>query len=182
MSSTAVSIASTNQLPALQWNLGLNQLLETNRGYLRRTLRLLGVPSFDLDDALQEVFLVVFQRLHEYKDQSRARSWLYAICFRVAGTKRRKRARYAERLLEDPEFPVHATQLDRVVIEEALALGQQLLQRLRPEQRDVFWLYEVEGRSMPEVARMVSCPLQTAYSRWHRAKRRIQQEVNSIRQ
>lgn len=157
-------------------------MLAQHRAYMRRTLILVGVPRIDLDDALQDACLVVFQRLHEYKDRGRVRSWLYAICIRVAGAKRRQRAHLAARLAEDRELPVHATQLDRVVTEEALTLGQQLLRRLRPEQRDVFWLYEVEGRSMPEVARMVGCPLQTAYSRLHQARRRILQEVNRVRQ
>jgi RNA polymerase sigma-70 factor (ECF subfamily) len=48
-----------------------------------------------------------------------------------------------------------------------------LLQALPVEQRDVFWLYEVEELPMSEIARALNCPLQTAYSRLHKARERI---------
>ncbi|HXK20478.1 MAG TPA: sigma factor, partial [Polyangiaceae bacterium] len=37
--------------------------------FVWRSLRRLGVPSADVDDALQEVFLVVHRRIAEYEDR-----------------------------------------------------------------------------------------------------------------
>lgn len=136
---------------------------------------MLGVPEGDLDDALQEVFLVVFQRMRDYEERGRVRAWLYSICTRVVWTRRRVMRRRREDLMEYPEANavVEPVQHDRVVDMEALALGHQLLQGLPPEQRDVFWLYEVEELPMSEIARAIDCPLQTAYSRLHKARERI---------
>ena len=44
---------------------------------------------------------------------------------------------------------------------------------LRPEQRDVFILYEIEQLTMPQVADLLSCKLQTAYSRYKAAKEQV---------
>src|SRR5262245_35284280 len=60
---------------------------------------------------------------------------------------------------------------------EALELGWRLLQQLPEEQREVFVLYEVEDMSMPEIARALDCPLQTAYARLYAARARILAQV-----
>jgi RNA polymerase sigma-70 factor (ECF subfamily) len=152
----------------------LRRMFEEHGAFVCRSLRMLGVPEGDLDDALQEVFLVVFQRMHDYEERGRVRAWLYSICTRVVWTRRRVVRRRREELgVEIPEAATAPTQHDRVVDQEALALGHKLLQGLPVEQRDVFWLYEVEELPMSEIARSLNCPLQTAYSRLHKARERI---------
>jgi RNA polymerase sigma-70 factor (ECF subfamily) len=152
----------------------LRRMFEEHGAFVCRSLRMLGVPEGDLDDALQEVFLVVFQRMRDYEERGRVRAWLYSICTRVVWTRRRVLRRRREDLgVEVPEAATAPTQHDRVVDHEALALGHELLQALPVEQRDVFWLYEVEELPMSEIARSLNCPLQTAYSRLHKARERI---------
>ena len=59
---------------------------------------------------------------------------------------------------------------------------ESLLACLDEDKRAVFVLYELEGFSMKEVAEIVSCPLQTAYSRLHAARERLLIEArNAIR-
>jgi RNA polymerase sigma-70 factor (ECF subfamily) len=153
-------------------------VFEEHGAFVCRSLRRLGIPEGDLDDVLQEVFLVVHQRLHDYEEKGRARSWLYSICTRVARAQRRKLARHREGTALAPhEIHSAATQLAQVEDREALAWGQRLLDALPAPQREVFWLYEVEELSMAEIARALSCPLQTAYSRLHKARERILAEV-----
>jgi RNA polymerase sigma-70 factor (ECF subfamily) len=47
---------------------------------------------------------------------------------------------------------------------------QHLLAGLDEDKRNVLVLYEIEGLTMREVAEVVGCPLQTAYSRLHAAR------------
>ena len=44
----------------------------------------------DAEDALQEVFLVVHRRLHEYRGHAKISTWLHEITFRVTQNQRRK--------------------------------------------------------------------------------------------
>jgi RNA polymerase sigma-70 factor (ECF subfamily) len=145
-------------------------------------LRRLGVREDDLDDALQEVFVVVHQRLSDYQELGRMRSWLYSISARVALAQRRKSSSRRESLMPEPPEPhSQPTQHEHVEDAEALVLGHRLLALLPAEQREVFVLYEVEEMPMSEIAEALGCPLQTAYSRLHRARSRILAAVNQAR-
>lgn len=158
--------------------LRLRQLFEQHAAFVWRSLRRLGVPESDLDDVLQEVFLVVYRRLADYEERDRGRAWLYSICVRVAQTQRRTRSRRREQLSEEvPEGRVAPTQLVRVEEREALALGHRLLATLPEEQREVFVLYEIEHVPMAQIAEVLNCPLYTAYSRLRTARMKILAEL-----
>ncbi|MEY4513896.1 MAG: hypothetical protein RLZZ450_6018 [Pseudomonadota bacterium] len=156
----------------------LRVLFDEHSPFVWRSLQRLGVDTSDLDDMVQEVFLVVYQRMADYQERNRVRSWLYAICIHVAKAQRRKVTRRRENVThEPPEERLAATQLQRVEDREALAFGQKLLALLPPDQREVFVLYEVEHLPMAQIAEAIGCPLYTAYSRLRIARQRIVAEV-----
>ena len=66
-----------------------------------RLLRRLGVADAQLDDAAQDVFLVVHRRLGEFAPHSPLRSWLFAIAVRVASDYRRRGARARAESLDE---------------------------------------------------------------------------------
>jgi RNA polymerase sigma-70 factor (ECF subfamily) len=160
----------------------LRALFQEHAAFVWRSLRRLGVSDADVDDLVQEVFLVVHQRLDGYEERERARSWLYSICVRVASNQRRKLFRRREQVTsEPPEGRVSATQLQEIEDREALALGHRLLDQLPAEQREVFVLYEVEHMPMAQVAESVGCPLHTAYSRLRMARAKVLAELGRAR-
>ncbi|HKP62557.1 MAG TPA: sigma-70 family RNA polymerase sigma factor [Polyangiales bacterium] len=149
-------------------------MFEQHGAFAARILRSLGVRDADLDDLLQEVFLVVARRGGDYEELGRARSWMYSICKRVAVAGRRRHLQERAAIATHSSEPAcPATQLEHVEDAEALELCERLLNQLPPQQRLIFLLYEVEELSMPEIARQLGCPLQTAYSRLHKARARI---------
>ena len=159
----------------------LRDLFDAHGAFVCRSLRRLGVAEADLDDLAQEVFVVVYQRLSDYQERDRARGWLYVICTHVARAHRRKAFRRRENVTSEPPEGWHgATQLQTVEDREALLLGQRLLGALPPEQRVVFELYELEELPMPQIAAALGCPLQTAYSRLHKARSRLLAEVQRM--
>src|SRR4051812_35441150 len=102
----------------------LRALYEAHAAFVCRSLRRLGVAEPDLDDMLQEVFLVVYQRLSDYEERDKARAWLYSICVRVAQAQRRSRFRRRENVTAQlPEGEAAATQLQSVEDRQALELG-----------------------------------------------------------
>lgn len=160
----------------------LRDIFEQHAEFVWRTLRNLGVASAELEDATQEVFVVVHGRLAAYEERDKMRSWLYAICVRVSQRQKRRYARRRELLgAELPERASAATQQVELERREALELGQRLLAVLPAAQREVFLLYEIEHMTMAEVAALIGCPLQTAYARLHKARERVQAEVASLR-
>ena len=139
--------------------------------FVLRVLRHLGVPGSDVQDQAQEVFVAVHKGLAGFAGRSSLRTWIYGICVRVASNHRRRayvrRERAVSELPEASDPQAH----------EAFERGQRwpalqrLLDSLDAEKREVFVLYELEELPMREVAEACGCPLQTAYSRLHAARR-----------
>jgi len=158
----------------------LRAVLEEHADFIARCLRYLGVPPRDLDDALQEVFLVVHARLDELSRPEALRGWLRQIARRVAMAARRKHAQRREDLGEAPGDPP----IDPAATPEAACARRDLLLRLLDqvpdEQREVFVLYEIEEMSMREVAELIDCPLQTAYSRHRAARERLSRAAERL--
>jgi RNA polymerase sigma-70 factor (ECF subfamily) len=73
-----------------------------------------------------------------------------------------------------PEQGVDPPQEDEVERRRALALLDGALDQLDDDKRAVFVLFELEQVPMVEVAEAVGCPLQTAYSRLHAARKIVE--------
>lgn len=135
-----------------------------------RSLRRLGVPESDADDAAQHVFLTLDTRLADVPPE-RERAFLLSVAVKVAANARRKLKRCREDASDDLEqidgdpSPLRALEHRRLLAELDEALAQ-----LSEHSRSVFVLYEVEGFSLPEIARSLEIPLGTATSRLRRAR------------
>jgi RNA polymerase sigma-70 factor (ECF subfamily) len=129
------------------------------------------VRERELEDACQEVFVVVHARLADFEGRSSLRTWLYGIAVRVALNFRRKLGRRREELeAAPPEGRADADQHELVARRETLTLIERALAQLDPEKREVFALYELEGMTMAEVASTLALPENTALYRLYAAR------------
>lgn len=137
-----------------------------------RLLRRLGVREADVDDAAQQVFLALDRRLLDVPVE-RERSFLLSAAVRIAANARRqiRRSREDAGLDDESESATDDTSPERALQHRQLmAELDQALSSLSDEQRTVFVLYEIEGRSLPEIAHSLEIPLGTATSRLRRAR------------
>jgi RNA polymerase sigma-70 factor, ECF subfamily len=148
----------------------VTEIFREHGAFVWRLLRRLGVPSADLDDLTQEVFLIVHRSLPSYEEQGRLKGWLYRICVRTANQHRRKRLPSVSLDVDPLIHGVEANPEEAVQQSQARATFERLLSLLDEDRRTVFVLYEVEELPMAEVAKAIGCPLQTAYSRLHAAR------------
>jgi RNA polymerase sigma-70 factor, ECF subfamily len=149
----------------------LRTVFDEHARYVIRTLRHFGVQEADVEDVAQEVFVTVHRKLPEFEGRSKLRTWLYAICLRVASDHRRRAYVVRERPTSSP--PVDGggrSGQEPDTSLESRTFVQNLLATLDEDKRVVFVLYELEGLTMREVAETIGCPLQTAYSRLHAAR------------
>lgn len=141
--------------------------------YLWRALLGLGVRAADVDDACQEVLLVVHRRLPEFDGRS-MKSWLYAICLRVASDYRRSaRVRREVAVPDIPDAPLPPGQHAEVESREFFVRLLAALEELDEQKRGAFVLYEIEELTLREVAEALECPVQTAYSRLQSAREHV---------
>jgi RNA polymerase sigma-70 factor (ECF subfamily) len=151
------------------------QVFTTNAPFVWRALRRLGVREADVEDVCQEVFLVVHRQLAGFEARSSIRTWLYGICLRAASSYRRRPHRMREEIASTPpEESIPAPQDDDLERKRALARLDAALDELDDDKRAVFVLYELEQLSMAEIAEATGCPVQTAYSRLHAARRLVE--------
>jgi RNA polymerase sigma-70 factor (ECF subfamily) len=150
----------------------MRTIFDEHARYVIRTLRHLGIAEADVEDVGQEVFVTVHRKLPEFEGRSKLRTWLYAICLRVASDHRRRAYVVRERVTESPPVDTgERSGFEPDTSVESRAFVQQLLSELDEDKRNVLVLYEIEGLTMREVA---GCPLQTAYSRLHAARDLLQ--------
>lgn len=149
----------------------LRRIVDAQFDPLWRFLRRLGIAEGDVDDAIQEVILVLARKLSTVEERSE-RSFVFSTAFRIASDMR-KRARRRREVDEasltelpssarDPEASAHAQRL-------VLLFGGVLAQ-LSLEQRAVFVLYELEEFTMAEIADALQLPLGTVASRLRRGR------------
>jgi RNA polymerase sigma-70 factor (ECF subfamily) len=142
--------------------------------FVWRSLRRLGVRPGSLDDAAQEVFIVVHNRRLDYDGVTAARAWLFGIARRVSARHRRavsieRRAVFDERVhaAGQPDPQQAALQL------EADALVQRCLAALDEDKRCAFILAELEGFRGPEIAEALSLNINTVYARLRAARQQF---------
>lgn len=163
------------------------QVFEQCSPVVWRAMRRLGVREADIEDACQEVFVVVHRKLPEFEGRSSVKTWVYGIAVRVASDFR-KRAHVRH---ETPTEDFSSTSLgeghtngpgENAERRAALRWLDGVLANLDAEKRDVFVLYEVEQLTIAEIAEATGAPLQTTYSRLQAAKRFVDEAVKQLHQ
>ena len=134
--------------------------------FVWRCLRALGVPERALDDAAQEVFIVVHRGLDGFRGESLLRTWLYGVVRNVA-FKQARRARRKERAepLDEGIRSPDPTPSEHAQEAQAAEFVQRFAASLEQKKREVFVLALLEQLSAPEVAEMTGVPLNTVYTR-----------------
>ena len=155
------------------------QVYDEYFAFVWRTVRRLGVAERALDDAVQDVFLVVHRRLAEFEGRSTLKSWIFGIARRVAKDHRRRASRKdrGEALPEGLVDTSTASPRDSAARAEALRVLYQMLDSLDEDKREVFVLAELEQMTAPEIASAISLNLNTVYSRLRAARRAFDQAV-----
>jgi RNA polymerase sigma-70 factor (ECF subfamily) len=149
------------------------QLYREQFEFVWRMLLHFGVPAAGVEDAAQDVFVVVHRRWDDLEAHVSARSWLYGIARRIAADHRRKRSRH-ERKLEalprvGPSRDLEVEVADRELIEALEAA----LAELDPARREVFVLAEIEGLTAREIAEALGTNPNTVSSRLRAARMHV---------
>ncbi len=141
--------------------------------FVWRSLLRLGVDDSAVDDAVQDVFIVVHRKLDHFEGRAAVRTWLFAIARRIA---LRYRDRARRRAHDEPEADT-PTDLGRpdtaLSCNEALQQLQDWLDELDEDKRAVFVLSEFEQMRAPEIASMLGANLNTVYARLRAARQHV---------
>jgi RNA polymerase sigma-70 factor, ECF subfamily len=148
--------------------LDFDAVYEAEIDFVWRTLRLLGVPREQVEDAAQEAFGVIARQLPSFAGRSALRTWVYAIVHKVAANQRRGHRRKQAPLEPLGERAVMSLDAGPDVVAEALEAARRIeafCAGLDESWRGVFVLVLLEDVPAPQVAEVLSLPLNTVYSR-----------------
>lgn len=147
--------------------------------YVWLLLQRLGVRSAEVDDVLQEVFLVVHRRLSDYDPTRPMRPWLTGITVRVARRERRLVRHHREQLTESDQLG--RMQVEHETPEASLAARQrrqrvhEALDALDDDRRAIFTMRDLHGIPCPEIAEILDLPVNTVYTRLRTARQLFKQ-------
>lgn len=156
----------------------LATLYENHSAAVRQAVIHLGGGVVDVDDLVQDVFIVILRKRHSFEGRSQLSTWVYGIVVRVV-SRARQRARLRRFLrLDQVAEPAHSDTPARFFEHrEASETVFRILERISEQKRVVFVLYELEGLSGQQIAEIVGCPMKTVWTRLHHARKEFKQHL-----
>jgi RNA polymerase sigma-70 factor, ECF subfamily len=149
---------------------GFEAIYREHHPFVWRSVRRLGIPDAEVDDVVQDVFMVVHRRLGDFEGRSSVRTWLFGIAYRVVRDRRRSFAARVnrERQVEPGRPPTQPDQ--RASRHQAVLALDDMLAELDDDQRATFVMAEVLRMTAPEIAEVTEVKLNTVYSRLRRGR------------
>ena len=131
------------------------------------------------EDLLQETFLRLYREAERYDPCRPLEPWIYRIARNLAVDYLRSRKRKpAQSLTGADDAPLETEDptpgpVEEAVVREREALLREGLERLRPSQREIFVLIDMEGLKYEEVADMLGISVKAVGARLRKARRRF---------
>jgi len=155
----------------------LQRLLEKNWTWLKGLVYNVLGDIHDVDDALQEICVLVIRKIPTLREPERFRPWLATLAKRAALAWRMKQSRQPNRLGEITAAQLSDTGADSLCDKAAQnEQYQRILEavRLLPEKyREVFILKYMEDLSYADIAEILDITVTTVQIRLVRARRMI---------
>lgn len=156
------------------------EAFERELDYVYGMLQRFGARPAEIDDLLQEIFVVLHRNWAVLDTTRSLRPWLFGVAFRVVRTHRRRRARetaFAELDPEDTSPNPEAWMQGQ----ESLALLSSALRHVPGARRSVLVKHDLEGLAVVEIARELSLTKFGVYARLHKARKELASAVRRLR-
>jgi RNA polymerase sigma-70 factor (ECF subfamily) len=162
------------------------QVYSTYVDFVWRSALRLGVDEAAADDVVQQVFLVVYQKLDGFEWRSTLKTWLFAILLRVVRGHRRIVRRKSPHLAHewvDPDLAVDGsgTPHDALSRAEASRTIDVLLDSLKGDKRVVFVMAELEEMTAAEISIATGLTPSAVYSRLRAARTDFERAAAALR-
>jgi len=136
-------------------------------------LRLTG-DAAAAEERTQDAFIRAWERLRTFRGESAFATWLHRLAVNVVLMERRGSGRRERRVAPASDDPVYEQAATRPAAGERLDL-EQAIAALPAGAREVFVLFDVEGYSHEEIARMCGIAVGTSKAQLFRARRLLRE-------
>ena len=153
-----------------------NSLYDLHKVKLYNTVyRILGSHE-DAEDILQDVFIIVYQKIVTFRGEASFATWLHRIAVNACLNKIRKskpiiKSELSENeIIRDPHSIKPSAQMTSIILDQEI-------QVLPPGYRTIFILYEVEGFTHEEIGKILDISSGTSKSQLSRAKQQLRKRL-----
>jgi RNA polymerase sigma-70 factor (ECF subfamily) len=125
------------------------------------------------EDVCQEVFVVLWQKISNFRGESKFSTWLHSVASNVVLSHLRKQKNWLQRVFSIEEQGSNITHCEATVLLDDYAELDELdkhIAQLPERARLVFVLFAVEGYRHEEIANMLNMAVGSSKSQYHRAK------------
>jgi len=141
--------------------------------------RVLG-SNADIDDLIQDTFIEIFRSLPGFRGDALLSTWVDRIAVRVAYGYIARRKPETVRLSVVPDAPSRdASAEERALAREAARRLYAILDRVEANQRIAYTLHVIDGRPLPEVAKIMNASVIATKLRAWRAARTVEKRAKN---
>lgn len=152
----------------------LKELYETTHRILYTYVLSMAKDHQDTLDIVQDTYLKIRSAAHLYEPMGKPLAWMFTIAKNLTRNQIRRNQRFSNRedqdLENDPKFSYVTDPEDRMVLESTMRI-------LTEEERQIVILHSVAGFKHREMAESLGLPLATVLSKYHRALKKLREEL-----
>lgn len=167
--------------------LELGALYRAHAQTVARWAARLGGPGIDVEDVVQEVFLVAHRHLAGFRGEAKVTTWLFRITRNVVRHRLRKErlrrlfAPFSGGGEEAVEVPSQVRgPAENLEQQEAQTLVYRVLDGMNEKYRTAFVLFELDGCSGEEVAQYLGTKVSNVWVLLHRARAQFQVGLDKL--
>lgn len=140
----------------------------------------------DAEEVVQDSFVKVFNKISQFKEESKFSSWLFKIVYNT-GLSRIRKKQLDTFTLEHDEYSVEFgldshSGWDQMVLEDQKKYIDAALNNLAEKDKAVLTLFYLADESLADIAKITEEKQGTVKARLHRARVKVYNELNSLLQ
>jgi len=143
----------------------------------------------DAEDAVQEVFTRVMDKIGQFRYEASFSSWLRVLATNVCRDMLRKKGRHPtesyEDLFADGQVTAKASSIsqdEELIMKELLENLQEKIRLLKKQHQRLIILRYIDGLSYRKIAELMGCSQSQVKSRLHQARKRLRRVCQSLRE
>lgn len=133
----------------------------------------------DAEDLMQEIFVILFKKIHAFRGDARFTTWMYRIAVNTCISHLRKKKGImvsADVELEKPKFAQNpAAVLQRTLLKKAIA-------DLPPGYRSAVIMHDIQGFNHREIASILGISVGASKSQLFKARKKLREFMSSDQQ
>lgn len=161
-------------------------LMRRNNELLFRTVRSYIQSESDVEDTMQDTYIKAYEKLYQFKNESKFSTWLIRIGINEALQRKRKSPKYKTIALEQDDMVLQIEDQNimdperKTMYKESSLFMERAIDTLPEKYKIVYMLKEVEGIGISEISKCLDLTNSNVKVRLHRARVMLRDSILTL--